>query len=359
MDHNDIPVTRTEKGLAYDAYLRGLENMSRSSDPKVKDEWRAANEEVRRLKDSSYVSENPILRDLAVMYQNDQAIGVRCMPVYMTGKSPARYCIHDQRSQYGVHDDAVAKNGDANEISDTWTEDSVTLIDRTLHQLVAQTDVDDAAEPLKPLISATQHVLMRMDAAREARIASIVMTAANYGANTGAVGAGSKWNGATGGDPAGVVDAAVALCMPGGVGTRRIGVTSPAVWNVLKRHERFLDVHKGTGIPGDLLTAVASWLDLNEIVVGGMWYDTANEGQAAASYGRMWTNAFAVLCVASVPMPEIASFGYTFQDAATKAVQLFREEKGSRGGYLCKAGHREKSQVVGALTSYLITAPLG
>jgi hypothetical protein len=363
MANNDVPVTRTAKGRAYEAYIKELDHMAESSDPKTKDLWNAANDDVRRMKMTpAEVHQNPILTNLVMMYHNDQSIGLRCMPQIMTGGSlSAQYFAHDARSLFSVDDDTVADGGLPTEINQTVSKPTVTLLPRALMELVSESTVQNATDPLKPLVTATKAVMYRLDNARENRIATAVMTAGNYGANTGSVGVSDRWNSATGGDPAGVVDAGKDACFRGDGNNRIIGVTSPAVWTVLKRHNRFSDAVKYAGMPSSLLQAAAEWLELDEILIGRKWYESTNEGIAAASatYARLWANSFAILCVANDPMVETASFGYTFQDKTTSSEQIYEAIRGARGSYVCKAGHNDVAQVVGPLTSYLITTPIG
>jgi hypothetical protein len=359
MARDDIPVTRTAKGRAYDAYLRELRTMSTSSDPKVRDEWRAANEDLVRLKTSpSEVSSNPILTNLVTMYQNDLSIADRCMPVIFTGgKTDARYYNHDARSMFSLPDASVAEGGLANEVSEHWEKLTVALTGKALAEAVGEGTLQNADEPLQPLVDATKNVLANLDNIRENQVGTIVMTSTNYGANTTAVGAADKWDSATGGDPPGLVYAGRDACLPGGPNTRMIGVMPPAVWTVLKTHNRFLDIYKATG-GGEMLRAAAEWLELDELLVARKWYESTNEGITTPTYARMWANGFAILCVAPDPMIQTASFGFTFQDKPTLTTQKFDEERGARGAYNCRAGHHDVSQVVGALTSYLIQNPL-
>jgi len=93
------------------------------------------------------------------------------------------------------------------------------------------------------------------------------------------------------------------------------------------------------------------------LVVPGAFVNSALEG-LAASYGKLWTSAFAILWVSDNPTPWTASFGYTFQDGPTASEQTWNPNKGARGSYRCKVGRHAAPTVIGPLTSYLITTPV-
>jgi hypothetical protein len=305
------------------------------------------------------VHQNPILTQLAVRYQNDEMIGTQVMPTIMTdGQLSAQYFIHDSAAYFGVHDDTMAENGQPHEVSQAYTKGTVTLTARGLSALVDQAVIQNATEPLRPLMNATTQVLGLLELARESRIATAVMTAANYGVNTVAIAAADRWNTATGGDPKGDVSTALTSCYPAGPGTRILGVTSLAVYNVLQQHDRFLDRVKYTGADDDRM-AVARWLGLDDLLVGKSIYDSANEGAGAMTMARLWSNSFAIVSVASTPMVEQASFGFSYQDLPTNAQQIFEDKPGVRGGYYCKAARYDGLAVSGPLSSYLLTTPIG
>jgi hypothetical protein len=134
------------------------------------------------------------------------------------------------------------------------------------------------------------------------------------------------------------------------------------VWNVLRRHPRILDLFKFNGSsPGFASTdMLKSWFDLDELLIGSAWQDTANEGQTLALTRTIWPDVFGIVTVADSPSPRSVQFGATFQDRAAPEVDTtYAPERGTDGGWYARAKFSDSSAIIAGDAGYLITTPIG
>jgi hypothetical protein len=192
---------------------------------------------------------------------------------------------------------------------------------------------------------------------QEARIATACTTGANFSGNTTAIAAANRWDTATGGDPIGDINAAIAACWMGRGPGRKVAATSLTVWNVLKVHPRLLDLIRGNRDGMLSREMFAQWFELDELLVGKARKDTANEGQTAA-YSRIWPDSFGVYRVAP-PSIRNACFGFTFREKPPVQRMWFDDGSGEEGGWYTQASHADQQKVVAGDTSFLITTPTG
>jgi hypothetical protein len=358
-----LPVTRTEKGLAYDKVIREIRGWANSSDPEVKAEWLELNAEITSSKAASNaILHSYVLNTLSVAYQNDVYIGERLMPpINVNGRMAASYYTYGKRDQLAYPDDTMADRANANELSRTRTLTSISLTPRALREYVDELTMNNPEQPLNELVEATNNTLEGILFRREKRIAATIGVAASYGTNTTALAAADRWDVSTG-DPIGaILDLQPAIW--GGRGqVKRIGFTSHAVWNKLRQHASIKDILKAQGNGQAVATTqmLASWLELDELLIGKAWEDTANEGQAAATYARIWPDVFGVVQVATSPSTRNAFFGATFQDrAAPESDVTYAPERGTDGGWYARSKISDAHAIIAPDAGYLLTSVIG
>lgn len=369
---NGMPRQDTEETRAYKAFFKHLQKVMRGAcSDEEKSEWAGENEVFRDMANaverglspaSVHVSE--VISTMSVMYANDELIGDQLFPVIFgtKGKLTAKYFAYDKRDRSAYPDDTMVDEGDPNELSQNRSLADVSLTIRSLRELVGQYTIQNQDAPLNELLDAAQNVLYGLKFRRELRVVTAATTSGNFGSNTTAIAAGDRWDTATGGDPAGVVDTARAAVWSGNGPGVWVGAMSLSVYNVLKRHPRILDTFKygvgGAGPKFATLQMLAEYFELDRVIVGRARKDTANIGQTA-SYSRMWPDIFGIYRVSTTPTIRNASFGYTFQDAPTQSDQHFLDHKGAKGVYQMRSTHADEQKIVSADSGYLITTPIG
>src|SRR5688572_30697697 len=151
--HNGIRTvhTRTEKGLAFDAFVKDVRQKLRGMTAHERDVLKTVNVEfLRCLRDPQFradfvadsaqrsvltphsVHSDQFLADLSVRYANDNFIGKRLMPEVRVPKLSGKFAIHDKRDRLAGPDDKIGPRGKANEITAGSTEGTYVLEDRAL-----------------------------------------------------------------------------------------------------------------------------------------------------------------------------------------------------------------------------------
>jgi len=236
----------------------------------------------------SAVQTNPVLTNIAVGYQNAQHVGTRIFPIYPTDELPARVPKFGQEG-LRVVDDKATVDGGGTERKFDWTSVS---IDADGHmQSTFVPNASKASPAMKAMINAAKFVKDGVDLVREMAIYAACHNASLFTASeTPAV----KW------------DNSLTVDILGDVATWRetraqatgylpnVMVLAPAVWNVVRKNTPILQALGVTGNANYGTVArvtqelVADLMDLDEIIVPRVAYDSANKGQTVSrAYG--WT----------------------------------------------------------------------
>jgi hypothetical protein len=382
MDTAGMPKQETPEGRAYKALMSHLrkaiargnftkETVTLDMDrDKELSEIAEQNEQLLELKQIApgAVHYNEVLRTMSVMYQNDDFIATRAMPLVMTnGALSGVYFTYTKRDKFAYPDDDMTDRSEANELNQNRGKQAYGLTLRGLKEYLDYATIQNQSAPLNELIDLHENCLYAMDFRRELRVAAAVMTAGNYSGNTVALTGADRWNATTAtevdadSNPGQDVDTGQAAMWPGAGPGKKIGVTSLAVHNVLKRHPKILKHssvgHNAGGPKFATRQMIAEYLELDEYYVGASRKDTANEGQTAA-YSRIWSDSFAIIRAAS-PSLRNAGFGFVLQDAPSTNQTFWMPEKGWKGAYMQKCARADQELIVAGDTSYLITTPIG
>lgn len=184
--------------------------------------------------------------------------------------------------------------------------------------------VDNADDPLKPLVEATNWVTNQLMLEQEANVANVAFgTGWSSSATPGVL-----WSNDTS-DPLGDIETGMNTVV-GTIGVNaNTGVIGRGLWRYLRNHPDVVDRIKYGATPGSpaivTLQAVAALAGLDSIQVGIAINDTALEG-AASSVAYIWGNHFLLEYVPSGPslMTPAAGYLFTYQN---RIVSRFREEQ--------------------------------
>lgn len=312
---------------------------------------------------------NPWLVAIAVDYAgvNRAARGYiadELCPVVRVDSPEFRYPTFDLEGIFNVVDNQVDRLGKLNEIYDKASEATGAVIDYGLSQPVPYRD-EAAAQgqqlPFNLKARAVRRVLDKNQLAREVRVATLLQTAANYGAQTEDESA-TAWSGAAV-DVAGIVeDAANSMLLP-----PNTAFMSKAVRTTLRRHPSLAASLGGDFAKGKTLTdeELAQSLGVDRIVVGNTLKQTSKRGQAVAT-GPIWGNHFGLL---HVPASEngvtldddvsVPAFALTFQWGDEVSGEVADPDIGLWGGTRVRNGRSMVEKVVAPFGGYLFENVLG
>ena len=178
-----------------------------------------------------------------------------------------------------------------NQIEFGTTDTTDQVVDYGLEDPVPHRDIDEAAQqqvPFDPLAQATTSTAELVRLAREKRVADLLFADGNYVAKQKATLAGaSQWSHADSNPRDALLKALdVPLVRPNTL------VLGQAVWTVLRQHPKIVEavVKSGAGDAASgavMKEAVAGLLEIDRVLVGMAWNQTAKRGQADA-FGRLW-----------------------------------------------------------------------
>jgi hypothetical protein len=353
MSFDNIPVARTERGIRSDKLIQEMRGALSSSNPEIREMVKEANRELVHIKSTpGQVHVAQVLTNISLQYANDEYIGDQLMPTIVgtEGKLSAVYFTYDKRDRLAYPDDTMSDRSFANELNESRSTASVSLLPRALREYVDSLTLQNQDAPLNELLDAQVTVLDGLMFNREVRIATALTTSGNYAsANVNTLAAASRWDSASGGNPLKDIDDAIKTIWSGKGPGGLVAWCPIDVWNVLKKHPMVLDLFKYNGSSPGMATPemLAGWFGLEKILVGKARKDTANRGQTA-SYSRIWgSDAFGIVRVDKGNSVRNVSFGKVFTDrAAPTSTTTYHADRGTDGGYYVRSAIAESAPTV-------------
>jgi hypothetical protein len=352
------------KAVQYRRYMDALQSKLQSDDPAVKALRDQMNSEFVAMRSPradigpTTVHQNSTLSNVSIQYANDEYIGDRLLPVIPVSKKSDVYYIYDKRSRLAYPDSRLGPRGQANEISESRSTASYLCEGHGFENYVDQETLNNQDAPLNEMVDLTEAIAEGLAFKREVAQATVLCATASYGANYGAVSAADRWD--VGGNPCPTILAAIGSLWSGRGAGEVWGFCSYDVMTALATNEHVRDLFKyGGSTPGFATPAmIAGFFGIAGILVGKARKDTANEGQAAGTYSRIWSDVFGLVRVATRPSLRNAAFGYTLRNGPLRTITWFDQRAGVAGGYYGKVTESRDEKVVAADTGYLITTPI-
>ena len=292
---------------------------------------------------------DPELTGVVIAYKNEELIADLVLPRLdpPLTKQEFKYQKYDFAEAVTVPDTRVGRKGEPNEVEFSGTETPSATEDFGLDDVVPIDDVRNAPKGYNPLTFAAQGVMDLVLLDREKRTADLVFNANTYGAANKEVLAGtSQWSDAAS-DPIGDIEDA----RDGMLIRPNVLVLGRPTWSKLRRNPKIISSLSVSGTSNGLATrqAVADLFELDDIVVGSAWVNTARKGQAA-NLARTWGKHAALIRreTLTTSLNQRPTFGATFQYGTRVSGQIPEPKTGLRGAIRVRAGESLKE---------LITAP--
>ena len=240
--------------------------------------------------------------------------------------------------QFSIQETRASRQGRLNEVEFGATLANGATKDYGLLAYVPQRDIDEAraqASAWDPMAQASMGASQLVMLAREKRVADLVFDAANYpGGYKASIASGARWNEADGKPLDVIMDALdVPITRPNTM------VIGRPVWTKLRRHPQIVESVKATGAGAGgagaqaagvvSRQAVADLFEIDRILVGETWHNSARRGQAA-NYARLWGKHAALLHIRTPTGTRdmMPTWGFTAQ---AMALQVMVSEEPSRG----------------------------
>lgn len=296
----------------------------------------------------------PELTAIAIGYRNKRLIADEVLPRVPVGKQEFKYLKHTLAEGFTIPDTKVGRTSQPNKIEFTATEVTDATVDYGLEDPVPQADIDNAPPNYDPLARASEGLTNLILLDREKRVADLVFAAGNYGASNKVTLAGAdQFSDFVGSDPiATIMDALDAMIM-----RANIMVLGRAVFTKLCQHPKICKaIHGNSGDVG-IVTAqqIASLFDLESVMVGEGWANTAKKGQTA-SLSRLWGKHLSLIYRDRLADARSGTtFGFTAQFGSRIAGARPDPNIGIRGGQMVRVGESVVEVLTANDLGYLIS----
>lgn len=228
-----------------------------------------------------HVHVDQVLSNIVQGYRPNERIWDRVAPVVPVGKQSDFYLVHDRGDAIRRQSAIRAPGTEARKVTRAIGSDTYFALNFALKMAVTIEDQVNA-DPMyrqELLEGNAMHLVDLLDLDIDARVANLVTTTANVGSGAGVS---SAWSDGTNSDPIGDINSVIDnITDATGKRPTRMALGSQA-WRSLRRHDDIRNIIFGTNNGGGFpsTTQVADVFELEEIVVGGTYENTANEAQA-------------------------------------------------------------------------------
>ena len=292
----------------------------------------------------------PIRNDLtaiALAYRNPKYVADLVLPRAMVSKQEFEYLSHTKSDGYTIPATLVGRKGRPNEVEFSASRSTSQTVDFGLESPVPQADIENAPPNFNPLAVHTELTTELIMLDREKRVADLVFATATYpAANRTTLSGTNQWSDRTASDPVNAILAAldIPLIRP------NVMVIGRAAWTQLRQHPKITAAAMpmgGNASVGGYASkeAIADLFELDEIVVGEGFYNTAKPGQTA-SFSRLWGKHCALIYRNPQTMPTMGvTFGMTCQWGQRIAGSWEDRNIGLRGGQRIRVGESVKELI--------------
>lgn len=298
---------------------------------------------------------DPYLTGIVVAYSNAMMIADAVLPRVPVTREEFRYYKYEKGDKFTVPNTHVGRKGQVREISFGSTETTNKVESYGLEDPIPNDDLVNAeGSPVDPLGQSAENLADLVELDREIRSAGLVFDPASYasGFKQDLQGA---WSDPDTSDPVSdVLDAMDTMIMRG----NKI-VMGRSVYTVLRQHPKVIAAAfplGGNAAAGGKANrqTLAEIFEVDEILVGEGWVNTAKRGQTPAM-ARVWTDNLALLFIdgrANTANGRV-TFGYTAQWQQRLAAQRPDPDIGLRGGVRVRVGESVKELVTAGDLGYL------
>lgn len=298
----------------------------------------------------------PGLTAISLAYTNERMIADLVLPRTGVARQEFKYNKYALADAFTIPNTLVGRKAQPTEVEFGASEATDSTRDYGLEDAIPVADIENAAGRFDPRGRAAALLTELVMLDREKRTADLVFGAANYAAanKTTLVGA-AQWSDATSDPIKAIMDALDSMVM-----RPNVGVLGRATFSALSRHPKIVaaayplggNADKGGTVARD---AIARVLELDELIVGEGWYNSAKPNQPATMV-RLWGD-FASFMVRNKEVTTVGgvSFGYTAEWGTRTGGSREDPDIGLRGGVRIRVGESVKELLVANDLGYLFS----
>lgn len=306
---------------------------------------------------------DPALTAIAIKFSNPDVnlIADRVLPRKPVGGEKFTWLKFPVEDSFTVPNTLVGRKGRPNQIEVGASEETASVMDYGLDDLVPNSDVDAARQQREagfstydPEARATEVLTDLVLLDREIRVAAKVFDLNAYpAANRVTLAGTSQFSDFVNSDPIGVINGALDATF---VMRPNKMVIGQSAWTKVRSHPHIVNAVKGGNLNKGNATReqVAELFELDEIIVGSSFVNTAKKGQAAVM-NRVWGKHISLIYQNGVAGPDAGmTFGYTAQYGARVSGRILDPNIGLQGGAAIRVGERVKEIIAAPAVAYFI-----
>lgn len=301
----------------------------------------------------------PELTAIVIAYRNKALISDLVLPrTTPVGKQVFDYFQYAMAEGFTIPDTKVGRKGVPNEVEFSGILLQSATQDYGLDDFIPQSDMDNAPPGYDPQGRAVEGIADLLALDREVRVASVVFNAATYpAANKATLSGTSQFSDFTNSDP--IATISNALDTP--VVRPNVMVIGRPAFSVLARHPKIVKAVLGNA--GDSGIArrqdIAELFELEEVVVGEAFLNTAKRGQAV-TMARVWGKHISLIHRNKLADNQRGvSFGFTVPWGSPVAGVIDEPKRGLRGGVTVRAGESVKELITCSDLGYFLQNAVG
>ena len=299
----------------------------------------------------------PALCAVAVAYKNATMIADDVLPRVQVSAENFKYNKFPVGEFFSPPETLVGRKGVPNQVEFTATETPDSTQDHGLDDPIPNKDsMNAAAQPgmTDPKLRAAEGLTELIALKREARAASLVFNAANYGAaNKLPLVGTSQWSDFVNSNPqADILDAQDSMIMK-----PTIGVMGRAVWTKVRQHPKICKAIFGNNTDAGVVgrKQFADHFELDDLFIGEGWVNVARKGQPVQMV-RVWGKSCALLHRNMRADTDFGvTFGFTAQFGPRVAGEIVDPDIGIYGGVRVRVAESVKELVTANDLGFLFT----
>lgn len=288
---------------------------------------------------------DPRLTAMVIAYRNAELVADRILPRVGVGKKEFRWLKFDRAERMTVPETLVGRKSLPNEVDFTAQEDAGLVYDRGLDDVVPNDDLIDTPDGYNPIDEAAEGLTDLILLDREIRVAAKVMNPAAYpSANKVTLSGTDQFD-----DPASEPLKIIGEQLDGLFVRPNVLVMPVPVWNAIRSNPNVVAAVTISGTTKGFATReqVASLLEVDEIIVGQGWKNSAKPGQTPTIV-RVW-GGDSMLAFYRNPQATPrrgVTFGYTAQYGTRVSGQIAEPKMGLRGSVRVRVGESVNEMIV-------------
>lgn len=295
---------------------------------------------------------DPVLTGITIAYKNEEYIADAVLPRVPVGVQSYKYNKFDKQESFNIPNTRVGRKSNVNEVEFTATEASSTCLDYGLDDVIPQADINNARNtPYNPVSQATERLTDLVMLDREKRVSDLVFATATYGSQVTTLSGTDQFS-----DPSSDPLETIMDTKDGMIMRPNLLIVGQAVYSQLIRHPKVVKAFHGNA--GDYGRANASFLaelfEVDRVLVGAAWRDTAKPGQTA-SITRLWGKHAALLRITpNAGTGQLPTFGFTAEWGSRFSGSMNEQKVGLRGGTRVRVGESVDEAICAADFGWMI-----